>query len=206
MTKPLTSLTQRHRLSRREFVLLEDGLEVRETGPFAASDYRVSFESLGDREYRVANASRSLFGFAVGATLVALLVQVALPPSIVSRPLALVATVAALLLWAAFGLSRRSWVVLPGSEMDVVFFADHPTAEALQGFLEDVHAQRRSALDERRRQEQGGDQTLSMVDDLERISWLGEQGFLTEDEIEALKERLTGVTSPGRDGGGEPVN
>jgi hypothetical protein len=94
-------------------------------------------------------------------------------------------------------------VVLPGTEMDLLFFASQPAPESVGAFVEAVLEQREDLLSER----DGGDADQTMVDDLERLSWLGEQGFLTEDEIEVLKERLTGLGADGFPSRGEgPVN
>jgi hypothetical protein len=200
---PVSSLTQTFRFCRREFVLHRDQVLVRTAGWDEASEYSVSLESLAPRPYRVANGPRWLGGLAAFSLLVALAAPLALGAGQIAAALSLVGALAFLCLGGAYYLSFRSWVVLPGTEMDLLFFASQPAPESVGAFVEAVLEQREDLLSER----DGGDADQTMVDDLERLSWLGEQGFLTEDEIEVLKERLTGLGADGFPSRGEgPVN
>lgn len=204
-TSPVSSLTQTFRLCRREFVLHEDQVVVRTAGWDEASEYAVSLESLAPRPYRVANGPRWLGGLAAFSLLVALVAPLALGSGQIVAALSLVGALAFLCLGGAYYLSFRSWVVLPGTEMDLLFFASRPAPESVGAFVEAILQQRETLLAERSGTHGDSDQT--MVDDLERLSWLGEQGFLTEDEIEVLKERLTGLDADGFPSRGDgPVN
>lgn len=203
-TSPISSLTQTFRLCRREFVLHQDQVVVRTAGWDEASEYAVSLESLAPRPYRVANGPRWLGGIATFSLLVALVAPLALGAGQTAAALSLLGALAFLSLGGAYYLAFRSWVVLPGTEMDLLFFAGRPDPDAVGAFVEAILLQRGELL-AAGDGAHGSDET--MVDDLERLSWLGEQGFLTEDEIEILKERLTGLDADGLPNRGDgPVN
>ncbi len=176
-------LSQRRLLGKRLFTLLDDGLLVEEWSFFGHRRYKVPFEVIPDDEFVAAVSSRLLFWLAVLSGAAALALALALGGGLVAAA----AAVLALLLGLAFLLSRRSYVGYATSEGQLIFFADERHAGRLGPFLERLQQAKREYLESPETRSQNSTQ---VADDLERLTWLREQGYLTDDEFECLKQRL----------------
>lgn len=186
-------LIQRRGLRVREFLLVEDRIEIRESVPLAASEARVPLNLIADEPVRIATRSRGLLVAALGATCLGSAVALWLSQStggVVPQWLggtALgVAGALSAVLWILFVRGWRRQLVYPAAEVDLSFFADEVHRAELDPFLEHLFERRREVL--------GGEvereNAEGPVDDVERWTWLHEQGYLTDEEVGLLEERL----------------
>lgn len=189
---PAERLIQRRGWRVREFVLLDDLVEVSERLPLAATEARVPLVRIAEEPVHVATRSRGLLVVSLLATILG--TAVALLPSPALSSLALVAAGAlAAGSWLLFLRGWRRQLIYPAAEVDLNFFADAAHRPELDPFLEQLFERRRRLLaGEAERSEEGP------ADDLERWSWLHEQGYLTDEELGLLEERLgqSGSDSP----------
>lgn len=177
-------LVQRRGLRVREFELHDDRVEVAERLPLAATEARVALNRISDEPVQVATRSRLLLAAALLATAVGTGLAWRPIPGVGGLALVAAGAVSAAL-WLLFLRGWRRQLVYPAAEVDLNFFADPSHRAELDPFLETLFERRRQLLGgETERPEEGP------ADDLERWSWLHEQGYLTDEELGLLEERL----------------
>lgn len=184
------SLIQRRGFLVREFLLLDDRVEVRERLPLVSSEARVALARIAEEPVQIATRSRGLLAAAIGATALGSAVALLLPQWTGGVALGAAGALAAVL-WILFLRGWRRQLVYPAAEVDLNFFADPGHRAELDPFLESLFERRRQVL----AGEVERDGTEGPADDLERWSWLHEQGYLTDEELGLLEERL-GQGSP----------
>jgi|CXWL01.1.fsa_nt_gi hypothetical protein len=179
------SLIQRRGLLVREFLLLDDRVEVRERLPLVSSEARVPLARIAEEPVQIATRSRGLLAAAIGATALGSAVALFFPQWIGGVALGAAGALAAVL-WILFLRGWRRQLVYPAAEVDLNFFADPGHRAELDPFLESLFERRRQVLagDVERESAEGP------ADDLERWSWLHEQGYLTDEELGLLEERF----------------
>ncbi len=175
-------------MKRKRFTLLEDGLLYEERSLFLSRhEFKVPYEAIPREMFEAKVSSRVALGFLaaiLGLGVLTFIVSFLDPYTDPRTPV--VFLIAAIPFGVIFYLSRKHFVGYNCLGRTILFYKDKPSAQELETFL--AHLQRRRSL--RLKVYFLNVKTASPTDELEKLVWLRNQGTITEEEFQKLKESL----------------
>ena len=180
-------LNQRRFLNRREYILGDSHIAIKEGNLLSSQVYKIKYENISDEEFEISTYSKPLFwATIIFSSLSILLFLVRLTDGDVGDN--------AELIWAGFAVlfglflwnSRKHFVGFKGYEQPLLFYKDKPSAKELKSFIEQFDQKRNQYLRENYLTD---NQYASASDEIQKLAWLKQNGALTQEEFENLKRQ-----------------
>lgn len=183
-----TRLEQRHFFTRLTYQIIDNGIAATERTIFTPKKYKVPFENISLEATEVTVSSKFRFWVMIIFFSLALMTGLL---KLFSQDVG----GGAYLIWMALGiiagvsflLSRETFLVYGSGELTLVVYKDKPTPEALAAFVDEVQCKKHDYL----LQHYLLDTTVSSsVDAIHKLTWLRNEGAITDKEFEILKAEV----------------
>jgi len=188
MNTKIDHLNQKKIIGKRSFLLVEDGVFINQREWFSSQKYKVLFDVMDNSKVETTIYSK---GWLIATILFLGLCLINVGELFFGRK---ADAIEALLFFGIFSflsavvlfLSFRRVLVYGGQYEPLVFYANNPSKEKLNSFLTELERRRNAYLLGKYAY---GQRSFSRADELSKLAWLKEQGVLTAEEFEKLKQR-----------------
>lgn len=186
-------LLQKRGFHRKRFVIQKNILRIETKDTNSTEAYEVSYEEIGDR-ITTTKASKRIFVFTLFPTIVLMMAVVF--PSISGELLQKTSYWIMLVLFSAISLvlyfsTNYHRLVISGGRHDLEFFRDKPSAVEVDAFVAKVLEQRKNYL---KKKYTTFDDTLSLDAQMSQLYWCKNNGIISEEEYDSLRESIPGVS------------
>lgn len=192
MIGEIRKLEQKKLVGKRSFILVDDGVHVKEAEWFSSREFEVPFEIIADERHDKMIYSKSWLGITILFLVLCIITAVAElsgDGDSVEKGAYIFYGGIALFCVVIVALSRRKLLIYGGEDGPLAFYSGLPSKEQLEAFIEEIGVRKRSYLLGKYAYDE---QSLSKADELAKIGWLKDQGVLSEAEFRKLKHEILG--------------
>jgi hypothetical protein len=182
----IRKFAQRKITGRRDFELTEDGIFVKESEFGNKRKYLVPYESLGTEKIEITTFSKRLAWAAFITTCIFVLFFAGWMTTHKDLGIMLFWGSTALMCGTYLFISWQKYIVYAGENATLIFYADIPSKEQLEAFIADVDEARKNYL----LSKYAYSQSQTAPDQIMKLTWLRNNGALSEDEFERMKQRI----------------